>query len=184
MRDLCCIFHYRMSVHVCSYSLNVIICMFVYTYTSMNWPIDQVIEVYILTPPASKKFSWAFCICHLIYLYISYSIRCPSCFLKLWRQRQWIPASVYKLSKIKRTTGWNCLCFKVYHFLTWNDQCSREKKIQFPLLYLTYQGGVCFIYFLHELFCVKNKLSKSKSHSSELLCKISAFKRNQNSPLE
>lgn len=102
MRDLCCIFHSRMSAHVCSYPLNVIICMFVYTYTSMNWPIDQLIEVYILTPPSSKKFSWAFCICHLIYLYTSYSIRCPSCFLKLWRQRPWIPASVYKLSKIKR----------------------------------------------------------------------------------
>lgn len=99
----------------------------------------------------------------------------------------------------KRPTNWNLLCFKVYHFLTWSDQCHfliihwleatrvpEEKKILFLLLYLNIGGGReggCFIYFCNELFSVKNKISKSKSHNSDNLCKISVFKWNQNSPL-
>ena len=102
-----------------------------------------------------------------------------------------------------------CHFLIVYWFLS--DQCFRENEIQFPLLLLLlsrfscvrlcaitrlpcpwdspgiawpqYQGEVCFI-FLHELFCVRSELSKSKDHNNDNLCKISPFKWNQNSTLE
>ena len=40
------------------------------------------------------------------------------------------------------------------------------------------------LFFLHELFCVRSELSKSKDHNNDNLCKISPFKWNQNSTLE